>query len=139
MISQVEHLEGEIAELKQSLSEKREQEAAMLQVQINTDVFNYKRMIYTLPVSLVAIFIYCRISQVLMRVEQEQRVTEDARLSAEQDAAAQRYAVHVLQVLSFSFISRGILFTKVIISIIFSTSHGYIHPYQCLNTNSSII
>jgi hypothetical protein len=35
-----------------------------------------------------------------MRVEQEQRVTEDARISAEQDAAAQRYAVHVLQVLS---------------------------------------
>ncbi|XP_041023940.1 TBC1 domain family member 8B-like isoform X2 [Juglans microcarpa x Juglans regia] len=63
--ARVEHLEGEIAELKQALSEKREQEAAMLQV--------------------------------LMRVEQEQRVTEDARLSAEQDAAAQRYAVHVLQ------------------------------------------
>lgn len=35
-----------------------------------------------------------------MRVEQEQRVTEDARRSAEQDAAAQKYAVHVLQVLS---------------------------------------
>ncbi|XP_042941947.1 ecotropic viral integration site 5 protein homolog isoform X2 [Carya illinoinensis] len=63
--ARVEHLEGEIAELKQALSEKREQEAAMLQV--------------------------------LMRVEQEQRVTEDARLSAEQDAAAQRYVVHVLQ------------------------------------------
>lgn len=62
MISQVEHLEGEIAELKQALSEKREQEAAMLQVQINSDVFNCKRMIYTLPVSLVAIFIYCGIS-----------------------------------------------------------------------------
>lgn len=66
-----------------------------------------------------------------MRVEQEQRVTEDARLSAEQDAAAQRYVVHVLQVLSFSFRSGGILFTKVIISKFFSTSHGYIHPYQC--------
>ncbi|KAG2690381.1 hypothetical protein I3760_09G183700 [Carya illinoinensis] len=63
--ARVELLEGEIAELKQALSEKREQEAAMLQV--------------------------------LMRVEQEQRVTEDARLSAEQDAAAQRYVVHVLQ------------------------------------------
>ncbi|KAJ4832845.1 hypothetical protein Tsubulata_001927 [Turnera subulata] len=35
--------------------------------------------------------------QVLMRVEQEQRVTEDARRYAEQDAAAQRYAVQVLQ------------------------------------------
>ncbi|KAK9158071.1 hypothetical protein Scep_004645 [Stephania cephalantha] len=35
--------------------------------------------------------------QVLMRVEQEQRVTEDARRFAEQDAAAQRYATNVLQ------------------------------------------
>ncbi|KAK6929243.1 Rab-GTPase-TBC domain [Dillenia turbinata] len=35
--------------------------------------------------------------QVLMRVEQEQKVTEDARRFAEQDAEAQRFAVHVLQ------------------------------------------
>ncbi|PIA38765.1 hypothetical protein AQUCO_02700163v1 [Aquilegia coerulea] len=35
--------------------------------------------------------------QVLMRVEQEQKVTEDARRFAEQDAAAQRYATTVLQ------------------------------------------
>ncbi|KAJ0558301.1 putative Rab-GTPase-TBC domain-containing protein [Helianthus annuus] len=35
--------------------------------------------------------------QVLMRVEQEQKVTEDARRYAEQDAAAQRYAIEVLQ------------------------------------------
>ncbi|KAI7729066.1 hypothetical protein M8C21_010674, partial [Ambrosia artemisiifolia] len=35
--------------------------------------------------------------QVLMRVEQEQRATEDARVYAEQDAEAQRYAVNVLQ------------------------------------------
>ncbi|CAL5438236.1 unnamed protein product [Camellia sinensis] len=35
--------------------------------------------------------------QVLMRVEQEQRVTEDAHKFAEQDAAAQRYAAQVLQ------------------------------------------
>lgn len=33
-----------------------------------------------------------------MRVEQEQRVTEDARRFAEQDAEAQRYAAQVLQV-----------------------------------------
>ncbi|CAL5349239.1 unnamed protein product [Camellia sinensis] len=39
--------------------------------------------------------------QVLMRVEQEQRVTEDAHKFAEQDAAAQRYAAQVLQVLLF--------------------------------------
>ncbi|XP_049407202.1 uncharacterized protein LOC125870742 isoform X2 [Solanum stenotomum] len=36
--------------------------------------------------------------EVLMRVEQEQKVTEDARIAAEQDVAAQKYAVHVLQV-----------------------------------------
>ncbi|KAI4347697.1 hypothetical protein L6164_008483 [Bauhinia variegata] len=35
--------------------------------------------------------------QVLMRVEQEQKVTEDAHRFAEQDAAAQRYAAQVLQ------------------------------------------
>ncbi|CAL5328474.1 unnamed protein product [Camellia sinensis] len=35
--------------------------------------------------------------QVLTRVEQEQRVTEDAHRFAEQDAAAQRYAAQVLQ------------------------------------------
>ncbi|KAG6728489.1 hypothetical protein I3842_02G175500 [Carya illinoinensis] len=35
--------------------------------------------------------------QVLMRVEQEQRVTEDARRFAEQDSAAQRFAAQVLQ------------------------------------------
>ncbi|XP_071921291.1 uncharacterized protein [Coffea arabica] len=35
--------------------------------------------------------------QVLMKVEQEQKVTEDARRFAEQDANAQRYAAQVLQ------------------------------------------
>ena len=40
-----------------------------------------------------------------MRVEQEQKVTEDARMFAEQDAAAQRYAAQMLQVSrSFSII-----------------------------------
>ncbi|VVB11044.1 unnamed protein product [Arabis nemorensis] len=63
--ARVELLENEVRELKQVLSDKKEQEAAMLQV--------------------------------LMRVEQDQKLTEDARVSAEQDAAAQRYAVHVLQ------------------------------------------
>lgn len=33
-----------------------------------------------------------------MGMEQEHKVTEDARRLAEQDAAAQRYAVEVLQV-----------------------------------------
>lgn len=36
-----------------------------------------------------------------MRVEQEQKVTEDARIFAEQDAAAQKYAAQVLEVFSF--------------------------------------
>jgi len=31
-----------------------------------------------------------------MHVEQEQKVTEDARIYAEQDAAAQKYAAHIL-------------------------------------------
>lgn len=35
-----------------------------------------------------------------MRVEQEQKATEDARIFAEKDAAAQKYAVLVIQVLS---------------------------------------
>ncbi|KAF5770818.1 putative Rab-GTPase-TBC domain-containing protein [Helianthus annuus] len=63
--AKVEQLEKNVADLQQALSDKQEQESAMLQV--------------------------------LMRVEQEQKVTEDARRYAEQDAAAQRYATEVLQ------------------------------------------
>ncbi|KAK8691681.1 hypothetical protein V6N13_075181 [Hibiscus sabdariffa] len=63
--ARVEQLEQEVAELCKALSDKQEQENAMLQV--------------------------------LMRVEQEQRVTEDVRRFAEQDATAQRYTAQVLQ------------------------------------------
>ncbi|XP_078446623.1 uncharacterized protein LOC144715562 [Wolffia australiana] len=63
--AKVEQLEQEVEELRQTLSDKQEQEHAMLEV--------------------------------LMRVEQEQKVTEDARIYAEQDAAAQKLAAHVLQ------------------------------------------
>ncbi|XP_058215508.1 uncharacterized protein LOC131326668 isoform X2 [Rhododendron vialii] len=63
--ARVEQLEQEVAELRQALSDKKEQEKAMLQV--------------------------------LMRVEQEQKLTEDARFFAEQDSAAQRYVVQMLQ------------------------------------------
>ncbi|KAK3227685.1 hypothetical protein Dsin_007547 [Dipteronia sinensis] len=63
--ARIEQLEEEVADLRQALADKKEQESAMLQV--------------------------------LMRVEQEQRVTEDARRRAEQDVAAQKYAVHVLE------------------------------------------
>ncbi|KAL6987488.1 hypothetical protein U1Q18_013236 [Sarracenia purpurea var. burkii] len=70
--ARIEQLEQEAIELRQALSDKKEQENAMLQV--------------------------------LMRVEQEQKVTEDARFFAEQDASAQRYAVQMLQVfLIFAF------------------------------------
>ncbi|CAN4106945.1 unnamed protein product [Withania somnifera] len=63
--AQVEQLEREVAELREALIAKQEQENAMLQV--------------------------------LMRVEQDQRVTEDGRIFAEQDAAAQRHACQLLQ------------------------------------------
>ncbi|CAN6824749.1 unnamed protein product [Brassica oleracea] len=63
--ARIEELEKEVRDLKQALSDKKEQETAMLQV--------------------------------LMKVEQDQKLTEDARVSAEQDAAAQKYAVRVLQ------------------------------------------
>ncbi|PSS33450.1 TBC1 domain family member protein [Actinidia chinensis var. chinensis] len=63
--ARVEELEREVAEFRQAVADKQEQENAMLQV--------------------------------LMRVEQEQRVTEDARIFAEQDAAAQRYTAQLLQ------------------------------------------
>ncbi|KAL5231623.1 hypothetical protein ABZP36_030399 [Zizania latifolia] len=63
--AKVEQLEQELSELRQTLSDKQEQEQAMFQV--------------------------------LMRVEQELKIAEEARISAEQDAAAQRYAVNVLQ------------------------------------------
>ncbi|KAK3138539.1 hypothetical protein QOZ80_5AG0370250 [Eleusine coracana subsp. coracana] len=63
--AKVEQLEQDISELRQSLSDKDEQEQAMFQV--------------------------------LMRVEQELKIAEEARISAEQDAAAQRYAANVLQ------------------------------------------
>ncbi|XP_055800634.1 uncharacterized protein LOC129870076 [Solanum dulcamara] len=63
--ARVEQLERHVAELREALVAKQEQENAMLQL--------------------------------LMRVEQEQRVTEDARIFAEQDAEAQRHASELLQ------------------------------------------
>ncbi|KAK8651354.1 hypothetical protein V6N13_140959 [Hibiscus sabdariffa] len=63
--ARVEQLEQEVGELRTALSEKLEQENAMLQV--------------------------------LMRIEQDQKETEDARMFAEQDAAGQRYSVEVLE------------------------------------------
>ncbi|GKV05714.1 hypothetical protein SLEP1_g17690 [Rubroshorea leprosula] len=61
----IEQLEQEVSELRQALSDKKQQESAMLKV--------------------------------LMRVEQDQRITEDARRRAEHDAATQRHALKVLQ------------------------------------------
>lgn len=36
-----------------------------------------------------------------MQFQQEQKITEEARIAAEQDAAAQKYAAHILQVFLF--------------------------------------
>ncbi|AEC09653.1 Ypt/Rab-GAP domain of gyp1p superfamily protein [Arabidopsis thaliana] len=63
--AKIEQLEQGVTELRRLVSDKREQESAMIQV--------------------------------LMRMEQEHKVTEDARRLAEQDAATQRYAAEVLQ------------------------------------------
>lgn len=63
--AKVEHLEKEVTELHQVLTDKQERERGMIQV--------------------------------LMKMEQEQKVAEDARISAEQGAAGQKYAAHVLQ------------------------------------------
>ncbi|KAJ4816862.1 TBC1 domain family member 8 [Rhynchospora pubera] len=65
LAAQVEELEKQVSELRQALTDKQQQEQAMLKV--------------------------------LMRVEQEQKMTEDARVAAERDAAAQRQAARVLQ------------------------------------------
>ncbi|KAG5402229.1 hypothetical protein IGI04_016895, partial [Brassica rapa subsp. trilocularis] len=61
----IEQLEQGVRELRKLVSDKKDQEAAMIQV--------------------------------LMGMEQEHKVTEDARRAAEQDAAAQRHAAQVLQ------------------------------------------
>ncbi|XP_024004297.1 rab GTPase-activating protein 1 isoform X2 [Eutrema salsugineum] len=63
--AKIKQLEHEVTELRRLVSDKREQEGAMIQV--------------------------------LMRIEQEHKVTEDARRLAEKDAATQRYAAEVLQ------------------------------------------
>lgn len=55
-----------------------------------------------------------------MRVEQEQKVTEDARRFAEQDATAQRYASQVLQV---TFLFQILLLPFYSISIYLKRKH----------------
>ncbi|KAG0452401.1 hypothetical protein HPP92_025065 [Vanilla planifolia] len=65
LCAKVERLEQEVSELRQALTDRQEQERAMIQV--------------------------------LMKVEKGQKVAEDARITAEQDAAAQKYAAHVMQ------------------------------------------
>ncbi|KAH0930537.1 hypothetical protein HID58_016264 [Brassica napus] len=59
----IEQLEQGVRELRKLVSDKKDQEAAMIQV--------------------------------LMGIEQEHKVTEDARRAAEQDAAAQRHAAQM--------------------------------------------
>ncbi|KAI7749281.1 hypothetical protein M8C21_004272 [Ambrosia artemisiifolia] len=62
----IELMEQDLFELQQLLSGKKEQEKAMLDVQ----------------------------TYVLLKVEQDQKITEDAHISAERDAAAQEYLEH---------------------------------------------
>ena len=101
---QVEQLEREVAELQQALSDKTQQENAMILVMQQFHMnFISTRIRFCIMITQFCIII-SNILQVLMRVEQEQKVTEDARILAEQDAAAQRYAVEVLQV-SFCSVS----------------------------------
>lgn len=96
LLCQVEQLEQEVADLQRALSDKQEQESVMLQVFISHSFVCWSFILLSL---LVLVITRClSIWQVLMRVEQEQRVTEDARRFSEQDAAAQRYAAQVLQV-----------------------------------------
>ncbi|CAA7052006.1 unnamed protein product [Microthlaspi erraticum] len=63
--AKIEQLEQGVTDIRRLVSDKKEQEAAMIQV--------------------------------LMRMEQEHKVAEEARRLGEQDAAAQRYAAEVLQ------------------------------------------
>ncbi|KAL6545296.1 hypothetical protein OROGR_009170 [Orobanche gracilis] len=81
LCARVEQLEQQVTELKQALAEKQEQESAMIQIRIRAGCQKG----------------YLMLALILMRVEQEQKVAEDARIFAEQDAAAQRYAAQVLQ------------------------------------------
>ncbi|KAL0289377.1 UNVERIFIED_CONTAM: TBC1 domain family member 8 [Sesamum calycinum] len=71
--ARVEQLEQEVAELRQALADKKDGRMQCFR------------------------FHFSHYFVVLIKVEQEQRETEDARLFAEQDAAAQRQAVQVLQ------------------------------------------
>ena len=57
-----------------------------------------------------------------MRVEQEQKVTEDARRFAEQDAEAQRYAAQVLQVKDFALTLTN---TKCVVARLFRLKSFY--------------
>lgn len=119
---QVEQLELEISEIRQVLADKQEQENAMLQVH-----YCQIRQIFSFLFGSVSTFVqnvtklgrYFPL-QILMRVEQEQKVTEDARMFAEQDAAAQRYAAQVLQVSHFSHSCCGcVIFSNTIDLIMF--------------------
>ncbi|KAL9318312.1 hypothetical protein ACSQ67_014829 [Phaseolus vulgaris] len=86
--ARIEQLEEEVAELQQTLDDKKEQEVAMLQVLVCTCFLqclfleNFK--IFSMP-------------QVLVRLEQDQKITEDARRRAEQGLATQKLQVHELQ------------------------------------------
>ena len=79
-----------------------------------------------------------------MRVEQEQRVTEDARRYAEQEAAAQRYAAQVLQVLfsSIIFTIFGLLYNVLSRELTKCACHGtsshFWYWYWCIMQNANL-
>lgn len=98
VVLQVEQLEKEVAELQQALADKTEQEAAMLKVQIYLLFSPFFGGAEERKDNLFLSFSFLGSVQVLMWMEQEQKVTEDARISAEQEVAVQKNAVHVLQV-----------------------------------------
>lgn len=89
-------MQREVSELRSALVEKHEQENAMLQVKIIAiKNINFLTKFCFIQNDKELLFFHV---QILMRVEQEQKVADDARIFAEQDAAAQRYAAQVLQV-----------------------------------------
>lgn len=101
-------MEAEVSELRKSFADKQEQEQAMLQV------LSYSLVCLCFMPSgwLKYIHIYICL-QVLIRMEQEQKVAEDARIAAERDAADKKYAAQLLQV-AFKMFSQTASFTRTI-------------------------
>lgn len=105
-------MEAEVSELRKSFADKQEQEQAMLQV------LSYSLVCLCFMPSgwLKYIHIYICL-QVLIRMEQEQKVAEDARIAAERDAADKKYAAQLLQVASRCSLKLLVLHVQFVISV----------------------